>query len=94
MIHDFKSYGKRIKAKLMEENSDKYKFLSETSISRHIQHIGWCLIQVVKTHNDDFESPYFKLKKAFRKRKYWKYIQGKSRRHLEKEKSILESLKK
>jgi len=67
MIFDFKDYGKRIKAELLKENKEKYQYVSEDAIANHIRHIGWCVTQIVFTHNDDLETPYFYLRRGFKK---------------------------
>lgn len=85
---DYRDYATRIKEQLMLEDAEKYRYVSVKAIRSHIKHIGWCLTQIVETHNDHFESPYFSLKRGYRKYFNGKYRAALYRKQLEKESQL------
>ena len=66
-IIDTDSYASRIVSELRKKDPIKYKHLSTIEVKRHLNHIGYCLVRIMKTHNDEFNSPFFAFRRAFRK---------------------------
>ena len=64
---DYRHYAIRIKEALMEEDVEKYRYVSVKAIKSHLKHISWCLTKIVTTHNDHFESAYFTLERSYKK---------------------------
>ncbi|MBN2617226.1 MAG: hypothetical protein JXR64_02815 [Spirochaetales bacterium] len=87
---DYRHYARRIKDELMKEDADKYKTVSVKAITAHIKHIGWCMTQIVLTHNDGFSSSYFNLHRGFKKYFHAKYHAKKYKEAIEREKRLAE----
>jgi hypothetical protein len=85
---DYRQYARRIKKKLMEDNPEKYRYVSIKALTKHTKHIGWCLAQIVLTHNDGFESPYFTLHRGFKKYLHAKHYAQRYKIAIEDEKRL------
>lgn len=74
----------------MKEDSDKYSTVSIKALTAHIKHIGWCMTQIVLTHNDGFSSPYFTLHRGFKKYLHAQHYADKYKKAIEEEKRLEE----
>lgn len=59
-----KHYSNRIYEALKKEDPIKYRHVTRASIHSYVNHINLMILAIFRTANDEFESQYFKFKRA------------------------------